>query len=70
MDIGINILIRILFVNDQKADFLIRETSLFLKIFKFIFRERGRGAEWERNISWLLLADPHRGPGLQPRHVP
>ena len=50
---------------------------LYLKIYLFIFRERGREGERERNISvwekhWSVASRtcPNQGPNLQPRHVP
>ena len=43
----------------------------FLKKILFIFRERGREEDRERNINvWMLLSPPYRGHGLPPRHVP
>ena len=49
-----------------------KETKFFFFLRSlFIFRERGREGERERNINvWLPLAHPYWGPGLQPRHVP
>ena len=41
----------------------------FFKDFIYFLRE-GREKERERNISVWFRAPPHRGPGLQPRHVP
>ena len=47
----------------------------FFKDFIYLFLERGEGKEKEREriiYVWLPLvcADPHWGPGPQPRHVP
>ena len=43
----------------------------FLKYFIYLFLERVREGEREKNITVCLpLAGPYWGPGLQPRHVP
>ena len=47
-------------------------TIFFFSFLKFIFRERGREGEREgekHQCVGRLLRAPHRGPGLQPRHV-
>ena len=45
--------------------------NIFKKIlFIFIFRERGRVEERERNISGCFSCAPYWGRGPQPRHVP
>ena len=44
----------------------------FLRFYLFIFRERGKEGERERETSMYdsLSLGPQRRPGLQPRHVP
>ena len=46
----------------------------FLKVFIYLFLERGEGREKEReretSMCGCLSRGPHWGPGLQPRHVP
>ena len=45
---------------------------LFLRIFIYLFIEKGEGREKERetSIGGCLSRTPYWGPGLQPRHVP
>ena len=55
------------------AVFEVKKALFFLKIFIYLFVERGEGREKERerNISvWLHLHAPYWGPGPQPKHVP
>ena len=47
-----------------------KNLNCFLKDFIYLFLEKGRAEERERNIHRLPLTRPNRGPGLQPRHVP
>ena len=41
---------------------------IFLKDFIYLFLDRGEGRE--TSMCGCLSCAPHRGPGLQPRHVP